>query len=204
MSRPSSDLRCPSSSDRPPSPRCWPLPTRGQSPGLRRGWSVLCRLSSGFSLIEVLVAVALFAASVTVILALLPGLTRQAVETADRLAAQRLPDAVRVELARLAASDLDSLAAQVPVMSAALSDGLALVATRNGLRVHSRDYQPPVAGLISPEDQYFLVECWRFPDGPLRYDGAQPSLALCVRVSWPASIPAAARHEFIFSTSLNR
>lgn len=197
MSRPSSVIR-------PLTPRCWLLPTRGQSPGLRRGWP-------GFSLIEVIIAVALFAASVTVILALLPGLTRRGAENADRLVAQRLPDAVRVELTRLAAPGFDALAAQAPLMGTPPANGLALVATHDGARVQSRDYQAPANGRIAEGDQYFLVECWRFASGPLQYDGAQSSLALCVRVTWPyrqpgvsAPIPESARHEFTFTTSLNR
>ena len=40
----------PPSSIRPPSFRCWLLPARGQSPGLRRGWSA-------FTLLELLIAV---------------------------------------------------------------------------------------------------------------------------------------------------
>lgn len=164
-----------------------------------------------FSLIEVIVAVALFVASVTVILALLPALTRRGAENADRLVAQRLPDAVRVELGRLAASGFDGLAAQAPVMGAPPAEGLALVASHDGARVQSRDFLAPASGRIADRDQYFLIECWRFADGPLRYDGAQSSLALCVRVSWPyrqpgaaTPTPEAARQEFTFVTSLNR
>lgn len=174
-------------------------------------FSVFRPPSSAFSLIEVIVAVALFAGSVAVILALLPGLTQRGAENADRLVAQQLPEALRVELQRLAASDLDGLAAQVPVMSASPEDGLAFVATRNGARLHSRDYLPPSSGQISESEQYFLVECWRFADGPLAYDSAQSALALVVSVSWPyrqpgSSVPttAEARHEFLFTVGFNR
>src|SRR5688572_10829598 len=73
---------------------------------------------SAFSLIEVIMAVAVFAVSITVILALLPGLTGRGVETGDRLVATRLPAALQAELARLAIPDFDALAGQVPVMSA--------------------------------------------------------------------------------------
>jgi prepilin-type N-terminal cleavage/methylation domain-containing protein len=180
-------------------------------PSALRGPSVVSRPSPGFSLIEVIIAVALFAASVTVILALLPGLTRRGAENSDRLVAQRLPDAVRTELTRLALPGFDALAAQTPLMGTPPASGLALVATRDGVRLHSRDFQTPAAGRIAEGGQYFLVECWRFPSGPLAYDAAQSSLTFCVRVSWPyrqpgadAPVPDAARQEFMFVTSLNR
>ena len=170
--------------------------------------SVICR---AFSLIEVIVAVALFAGAVSVILALLPALTRRGTETADRLVAQRLPDALRPELQRLAVSGFDALAAQAPIMGMPPVNGLAFVAPRDGARLHSRDYLPPANGRIAENDAYFLIECWQFPDGPLRFDPAQSALALAVRVSWPyrqpgSTAPTAAeqRHELMFTMGVNR
>jgi prepilin-type N-terminal cleavage/methylation domain-containing protein len=164
-----------------------------------------------FSLIEVIVAVAVFAVSITVILALLPALTGRGVETADRLVAARLPDALQAELTRLAAPGFDALAGQAPVMGTPLDNGLAFVATRDGARLHSRDYLAPASGRIESAGQYFLIECWRFADGPLRFDAPQSSLALSVRVSWPyrlpgtaAPTPADSRHELTFTAALNR
>ena len=164
-----------------------------------------------FSLVEVVIAVGLFALGITVMLALLPMLVRQGQESSDRLIAQRLPDAVQAELKRLAAGGFDALAGEAPVMGSPLDNGLALVATHDGARLQSRTYLPPTSGRIAEEEQYFLVECWQFPDGVLRYDGAQSSLALCVRVSWPYRVPGApgptalaARHDLMFTVSLNR
>lgn len=164
-----------------------------------------------FSLIEVVIAVGIFAIGITVVLALLPSLVRQGTESGDRLVAQRLPDAVHAELQRLSLAGFDALAAQTPVMGTPLDHGLALVAARDGVRLHSRDYRAPLSGRIADNDQYFLVECWRFPDGALRYDGAQSTLALTVRVSWPYRVPGAAaptdpasRHDLMFTVSLNR
>lgn len=164
-----------------------------------------------FSLIEVIVAVALFATSVAVILALLPGLTLRGTETTDRLVAQQLPDALQVELRRLAAQGFDALAGQAPVQGMPAENGLAFVATRNGARLHSRDYLPPASGRIPTGEQYYLVECWRFPSGALQFDAAQSSLALAVRVSWPYHLPGGtaptspdARHELMFAVGVNR
>lgn len=164
-----------------------------------------------FSLVEVIIAVGLFALAVTAVLGLLPPLTRQAAETADRLAAQRLPDAVKVELGRLAAGSFDGLAAQLPMMGTPLGNGLPLVATRDGSRLQARDFRPPTSGRIAEAGEYFLVECWRFPAGTLAYDPAQSALAVLVRVSWPyrqpgaaAPVAATARHELVFTVALNR
>jgi prepilin-type N-terminal cleavage/methylation domain-containing protein len=165
----------------------------------------------GFSLIEVIVAVAVFAVSITVILALLPALTGREIETADRLVAARLPGALQAELARLAAPGFDALAARTPVMGTPLDNGLTLVATRDGSRLESLDYLPPVNGGIGAGAQYFVIECWRFADGPLRFDAPQSALALSVRVSWPYRLPGApaptpvdSRHELMFTVALNR
>lgn len=173
--------------------------------------SVFGPLSSGFSLVEVIIAAGLFAASVTVVLALLPSLARQGAASVDSLAAQRLPDALRAELMRLGAVSFDALAGQVPVMNGPLADGLAFVADREATRLRSLDYLPPVAEQLSADEQYFLVECWRFPNEPLRFEGSKAFLALAVRVSWPyrlpgttAPVPAQSRHELVFTLALNR
>lgn len=166
---------------------------------------------TAFSLVEVIIAAGLFAASVTVVLALLPSLARQSAASVDSLAAQRLPDALKIELQRLSATGFDALAGQVPVMSGPLTDGLAFVADREAMRLHSLAYLPPVTGQLPEAGQYFLVECWRFPDEPLRFDGSKAFLALAVRVSWPhrlpgvaAPLPAESRTELVFTLALNR
>ena len=164
-----------------------------------------------FSLIEVIIAVALFATSIVVILALLPGLSARGTEASDRQVAQQLPDSLQVELRRLAAQGFDALASQAPPMGMPPQNGLAFVATRNGARLHARDYLPLAHGRIAEVDQYYLVECWRFGDGPLQFDAAQSALALVVRVSWPYRQPGdlaptalESRHEFMFTVGVNR
>jgi hypothetical protein len=167
---------------------------------------------SAFSLFEVIIAIGLFAASVTVVIALLPSVTRQGAVTSDTLAAQRLPDALKVELSRLAAAGgFDALAGQVPVMTQPLGRGLAFVATRDAARFDSLDYLPPAVGQIPEAEQYFLVECGRFADEPLRFDAQKHSLALAVRVSWPyrlsgSTAPTAenSRSQVAFTISLTR
>lgn len=166
---------------------------------------------TAFSLVEVIIAAGLFAASVTVVLALLPSLARQGAASVDSLAAQRLPDALKIELQRLSAAGFDALADQVPVMNGPSTDGLDFVADREVMRLHSLAYLPPVTGQLPETEQYFLVECWRFPGEPLHFDDSKAFLALAVRVSWPHRLPGAAapipvesRSELMFTLALNR
>ena len=138
----------------------------------------------GFSLVEVVIAVGIFAASIVVVLSLLPSLVAQSADSADRLVAQRLTDTIRIELDRQAIGvGFDALAATVPVMSAPLENGWPLVVAANGLRI-----EPNGSGGIANEDQHFLVEIWRFPQAPLSYDPASAVLPLYARISWPYRI----------------
>ena len=174
----------------------------------------MARLSqrAGFSLLEVVIAIGTFATAVVVILALLPGLTRQAGDTADTFTAQRLPDAVRLELERLSASGgFGALRARLPVMDAPLSAGLALTASRDGAQLHSLDYLPPPPGATVPQGgQYFAVEVWRYAPSQLNHD-PDTLLPAFVRVSWPcwnpgaaAATPLADRQQCTFTLALRR
>jgi type II secretory pathway pseudopilin PulG len=164
----------------------------------------------GFSLVEVIMAVGIFAGSIAVVLALLPSMVRQSADSADRLVAQRMCDAVRLELERqAAASGFDALANAVPVMSAPLENGRALVATASGLRVEPATGAG--SGGISTDEQHFLVEVWRFPQAPLSYDPNSAVLSLYVRVSWPYRIRgyvgptrSADRDQFSATVALDR
>lgn len=165
----------------------------------------------GFTLMEVIIAVGLFVTAVTVIIGLIAALSRQGTESADMLTAQRLPEPLKVELSRLAQAGLDNLAGQVPVMSAPLSAGLAFASPRSATRVVSLEYLPPPADPIPLMEQYYLVECWKFPSEPLRFDGQKAFLALHVRVSWPYRLPdlsvptaLADRSQVTFTMSLTR
>jgi len=167
---------------------------------------------TGFSLIEVVLATGIFAVAVTVMLALLPALTRQNTDAADSLVAQRFPDSLRVELQRLAANDFSGLATKIPVMAAPLAGGQLFVASRDGCRLHSADYLPPATSQLLPQEQcYYAIETWRFNQGALQYDSTSPVLAVYVRVSWPyfnpgstTPTPLADRSELTFTVSLRQ
>jgi hypothetical protein len=167
--------------------------------------------SRGFSLLEVIIAAGLFAGSVAVIIALLAVLSRQAAETTESLTARGLPDAVKIELDRLAASGFDLLATRIPVMTAPLPDGLPLVASRDGREAQSLAYLPPATARFSAAEQFYFVECWTFPDEPLRFNSSKASLAIHVRISWPyrlpglsAPVPLAGRNQLGFAVAINR
>lgn len=168
---------------------------------------------SAFSLLEVIIAVGIFAVGVAGILGLLGSMTRQQSANTDALVAQGLPDALRVELrrVRMAAGSLDTLAENVPVMTAAMADGLQFVATRDGGRLHSATYNTPSANPIATGERYFLVEVWRFDRAPLSYTSGDYSLAMHVRVSWPHAasaggqlVPMTARESLTFNLALER
>jgi len=171
------------------------------------------RSAVGFSLVEVIMAVGIFATAVAVMLALLPALTRQAASSADTLTALQLPDALRVELQRMAtAGGFDALAGQTKPMTVPLPDTLTLVASRDATRVQALNYLPPSAGeQIGEAERFFLVEVWSFSQAPLAFDSSGAVLALHLRVSWPYRFPGstaptslADREQVTFNLALNR
>lgn len=135
---------------------------------------------TGFSLIEVIVAVGIFATAVPAMLALIMAMNRSQRTASDAQVALGLPDAITVEVYRMAAAKgFDGLAAAVPVMSSEAENGLLLVAEREGTNVREL-----VSG--DAQAQYFLIELRRFINGPgLVFTPGAGHLALNVRVSWP-------------------
>jgi prepilin-type N-terminal cleavage/methylation domain-containing protein len=174
---------------------------------------VRVRNPAGFTLIEVVVAVALFAVAVTAMLGLLPSVTRVSGRSTDTMNALRLPDALRVELRRMATvGGLDALGEQTKPFAAPLSDTCLLVATRDASRVAALDYQPPAsADQIEGGAQYFMIEAWRFNEPPLVFAPGDSVLALHIRVSWPYRVPgsltmtpATEREHVDFNLALSR
>ena len=189
------------------------LNARSPSSALRSSRSTSNRSTRAFSLIEVVIAVGVFAVAVVVILALLPSLSRAAADSADTMVVQNLTEGIQVELTRLATSGgFDALANRIPEMSAPLVDGMDLIAARDGRRLYSPDYlPPPVAGQLPEAERYFLVEIWRFNQPPLRFDPAAAVIPVYVRVSWPywnpgssTATPLSVRSQLTFTVSLHR
>lgn len=166
------------------------------------------RSSPGFSLLEVVLALAVFGIAVTAIIGLLPGLTRRTADSAELRVAQGLPDAVGLELTRSTAGGFDGVAAKIPVMQTPLEHGFPLVASRAGERLQSLSGEGVP---VTEEQQFFLIEVWRFGTPPLAYRVGDAVLPLYVRVSWPYRLPgsttptaAADRTEFGFTLAVQR
>jgi hypothetical protein len=167
----------------------------------------------GFSLFEVVIAVGIFAAAVTVMVGLLSPLTRQSTTALEIQNALHLPDAVGAELERVAiAGGFDALAAQVSALSSPAPETLGLVARRDALMAQSLDYQPPPAGeRIAEDGQYFRIEVWKYADSPLGFEAGGASISFHVRISWPYHLPnsasvtsLASREQVTFNLALRR
>lgn len=169
---------------------------------------------SAFSLVEVIIAVGVFAAGVGSILLLLSSLTRAAGDSVEHHTAQQLTDSLRIELTRVASLEgFDALANSLPEIAATLPAGRQFVATRDGLLLHSLD-QLPIQGRIAESEQFFLIECWKYSTEPLRPSGSKAFLATFVRVSWPyrtgtpggtaTIVPRSSRSELTFNCAINR
>lgn len=163
---------------------------------------------SGFSLIEVALAVALGGVGVVVVLGLAGSLIRRAAEADDARTAARLIGGVQAELqSRATMIGLDSLAASLAV---ATDEGLSTllgVADRAGGKLRIQ----PGAGLGAESDAYFLIEVRRHASGPLAWTPTGACLACDVRVSWPYRIgpggrlvPFEDRASQSFSVALTR
>ncbi len=159
---------------------------------------------SGFSLVEVVIAVGVFALGLGAILGLLPGLLREQETAEATLTALRMPDAVQSELRAMAGGDVAALRSQLAGEGETTS-GLKLVAERNGsgLRAWSSD---------DVREQYFMVELYQFPGDSLPAK-MTTAVAVRVRVSWPFRVglggsrvetPAAQREGVEFNVVVNR
>jgi|UniRef100_UPI00404910B1 prepilin-type N-terminal cleavage/methylation domain-containing protein len=138
-----------------------------------------CR-RKGFSLIEVVIAIAIVAGGVVVVLALLPTMVRNSENAADMQTALRLPDAVQAELAQEMGSALGPFANSVAV------NGLELVVEQDGSNVRRRDLTDNPL-----RSRYFLIEVHTFATGEFAYVSGDAVLALQITVSWPYRVLAA-------------
>ena len=162
-----------------------------------------------FSLIEVIIAVTIFAGSIVVVLTLLPSLIQQSAESATLCVAQRLPDTVKLVLKQQGISaGYDALAAAIPVMGSPLVDGWTLVAAADGMKVSREGVD---GDAIAEEARFFLVELWRFPGPPLSYNLSGSVLPVYLRISWPYRVPGSAatssladRSQISFCTTIER
>lgn len=146
------------------------------------------RPRSGFSLVEVVIAVAIVGIAVLGILGLLASLARNSAEARERLTAAGLADAVAVELRRQV--DQDGWEGVVASVSAGEgSPGLRLVARRDGGGVRPAGDEGSAAG----PDRFFLIEARRVTGGALATPASAPVVPLRIRVRWPHQPAALSR-----------
>ena len=160
------------------------------------------RQPKGFSLIEVVIAIAVVAGGLTVMLALLPSLLRNSQDAADTHTALRLPDAVHAALKEEMRGNFATFAGGIQ------SAGLDLVADKDGTHVRRVDaVDNPV------RSRYFLIAVRGFESGELAYSAGDAVLVMHVTVSWPyqalsgtALLPVideADRQSITFNLALN-
>ncbi len=134
----------------------------------------------GFSLIEVVIAIAIVTGGVAVILGLLPSMARQSIDSADTQTALRLADSVQVQLVADASGGFDAFASTIPVMTGDPTIGRHYVAERDGSNL-----RPETGGENPSRGQYFLIVVRRYASPPLAYDSQAGYLATNVVVAWP-------------------
>lgn len=138
------------------------------------------RQCSGFSLIEVVLAVAIAGGSIAVILGLLPALARQAEDSQEARHARSLAGAVRSALVGRGADGVGALAASIPALGGEAGSGRQFVVARRGTELRPLDSETG-----AEDDGYFLVTLRRFAASPLADEAAAAFLAVNVTVSWP-------------------
>lgn len=132
---------------------------------------------SGFSLLEVVIAIGVVASGVTVLLALLPGLLRSTAESVDLQVALRLADAIEVRLDE----------ARAGAFPGGVQNGLTLVADKAGTAVW-REAQTDTTSRAP----YFHIAVRAFASGDLAHQAGRSVLPLQVRVAWPYEAVVAA------------
>lgn len=158
---------------------------RGLSPARR--WT-----RRGFSLVEVIVAVGIFAIVIAGVIGLLGPSAKAIAENNDTIVAGNMADRIASELTRLrgAPSAFASFAAGIP--SSTSGTPLKLVATRSGDRIvrEADSDNDPLTGTprgIVLADRYFLIEV-RQQAAPLNYSAGDGVAAVAATVSWPYEI----------------
>jgi len=151
---------------------------------------IRARRTSAFTLIEVVVALGLLAASVMFTVSLQSSISRSIAGTADSARAAQLVDASLLELQRLRdvslgngpGDRLQALAAIIPGAQDPLS--LRLVGAKNGTVVFRETDLDVSPTRIDAADRFYLVEV-KQQLVPLDYVTGAGFLAITLKISWP-------------------
>jgi len=128
--------------------------------------------AQGFSLVEVIIAIAVAGGALAVILALLARLLRATEDAADHQTALRLAGAVELRL-------YEEMGGAFP---GGLQAGRVFVADKEGANLRGELESDAV---LAPA--YFHIAVSPFAQSPLAYQAGRGVLPLRVRVSWPYS-----------------
>lgn len=172
------------------------------------------RFRAAFSLLEVVVAVGIFAAGMLGVVALFTPVARSVADNADAEAAARVADALRLRLQELPFAEVAALLKSSNGARHALTDADArtdynpaadpqiLFASRDGTRiVRHPDWKEPASNNLPNRDRFFEIALIRnemlspltpaAPEGegsPANPDETAFLLAYTARVRWPAYI----------------
>lgn len=147
--------------------------------------------SSAFSLIEVVVALGVFAITIVGVLGLLSPTTQAVSDTLDGGVASRLAETVNAEVERLG---FTAVTGSQLVLSSAVSAlptnaSKLLFATRGGDRICSQGAADTAPNYIAPAERYFEVLLIRNESlSPAGTDNTAGFVAFSVQVSWPAFV----------------
>lgn len=145
----------------------------------------------GFTLVEVVIAIGVFAVTIVAVLGLLSPVNRSVASVSDYDKAAALGDAIQTELVRLrdlttSGDKLAVLATLVPASDS--TQPLQLVASTDGSRVvrladADNNATASPAGIAASE-RYFLVEIRQQP-APLAYTSGAGFVAVTATIKWP-------------------
>ena len=152
------------------------------------------RRDSGFSLVEVILAIGVFALTIVAVIGLLGPIAQQVRDLQDTKVANSLPGPIREELNRIGfeyfvtvASDGTSLKNVFPTVLFGTMDGSRVIGyTALDGTVITRDGNAPPG--IPGDERYFLIEVTA-ATGNLKYNDGDAHVAFQVDISWPYRLP---------------
>lgn len=148
----------------------------------------------GFSLIEVLLAIAVFGLTIVAVIGLLGPTAQQVRDLEDLKVVNTLPAPIREELNRLGFTYFvnDSLddVQNFPVYLYAPADGSRVVAydSQGGTSIATNQGGDVPLTAIEPRNRYFEIEITP-GTGNLEYNDGDAYVAMNVEISWPNNLP---------------
>ncbi|MEX2381214.1 MAG: hypothetical protein WD490_02430 [Opitutales bacterium] len=152
------------------------------------------RSAEAFSLVEVVLATALFALTIVAVIGLLGPSSKAVSHVLETNVATRLADGVNAELQRVSTVGANGFNNMV-VQPTGAGRGIVLYATRDGETVvlgRFADEIDPVTSQprIAERNRYYKIEVRQLEGETLAYRSGAPYINLSVRVIWPHRIPS--------------